>query len=145
MKQLDPRLTKPMLMDLGGKSCILTTPEGETQFGVVARIHCDDNGKVEFFEASEVFPAEFKGEEVLVDYAQMKAPVRLYKRRKDGTFRTDKKKGEFFTAVLDEQPTKVLTYFMLAFPDEALAKISEDTAEQMREMEIRLVEEFVNQ
>lgn len=144
MKQLDPRLTAPAVMDYTFKSCTITSPEGEVVPGMIGRISCSDNGKVEFFEASEVFPAEFKGEKVLVDYPEMKLPIRLFKRRKDGTFRTDKKKGVFYSVKFDETPTKVLTYHLLAFPDEAIAKLTKETATAMRELEARQIEAFLS-
>lgn len=144
MKQLDPRLTEPALVNYGFAACEITTPEGDVVPGMLGRVNKDDDGNVEFFEATRVFPAQFKGEDVLVDYPEMKTPFLLYFRKKDGTFKTKKKRGPVHTATLNEDPRKVFTYHMLAFPEEAIAKMKEETATAIRELEARQVEDYLN-
>lgn len=141
--KIDSRLTEPAVMRYGFKSCTITTAEGVTVPAMIGRTSLDDNGTIEFFEAVEVYPGEYQGEEVLVDFAVMKNPYHLFHRRKNGTFRTERKYGPIQTATLTEEHIPVITYHLSAIPEELYSRLSPETAAEMRELQERQVEDFL--
>lgn len=141
--KIDSRLTEPAVMRYGFKSCLITNAEGITVPGMIGRTSTDDNGNIEFFEAVEVYPGEYQGEEVLVDFAAMKNQYSLFHRRKDGTFRTERKYGPIQTAALTEKHIPVITYHLAAIPEELYPRLKPETAAEMRELQARQVEEFL--
>jgi hypothetical protein len=143
MNKIDSRLTEPAVIRYGFQSCIITNAEGVTVPAMIGRTSTDDNGNIEFFEASEVYPGEYQGEEVLVDFAMLKTPYSLFHRRKDGRFRSERKYGPVKTATLTEEHIPVVTYHLAAIPEELYPRLSPETAVEMRELEARQVEDFL--
>lgn len=141
--KIDSRLTEPAVMRYGFKSCTITNAEGVTVPAMIGRTSFDDNGNIEFFEAVEVYPGEYQGEEVLVDFAMLKNPYHLFHHRKNGTFRTERKYGPIQTATLTEKHIPVITYNLPAIPEELYPRLSAETAAEMRELQAQQIEEFL--
>ena len=143
MNKIDSRLTEPAVVRYGFQSCTITNAEGVTVPAMIGRTSTDDNGNIEFFEAVEVYPGEYQGEEVLVDFALLKNPYSLFHRRKDGKFRTERKYGPIQTATLTEEHIPVITYHLPAIPEELYPRLSPETAAEMRTLEAQQVEDFL--
>jgi hypothetical protein len=141
--KIDSRLTEPAVVRFGFKSCTITTAEGVTVPAMIGRTSLDDNGNIEFFEAVEVYPGEYQGEEVLVDFAMLKNPYHLFHHRKDGAFRTERKYGPIQTAALTEEHIPVITYNLPAIPEELYPRLSPETAAEMRKLQTQQVEDFL--
>lgn len=141
--KIDSRLTEPAVMRYGFKSCTITNAEGVTVPAMIGRTSFDDNGNIGFFEAVEVYPGEYQGEEVLVDFAMLKNRYHLFHHRKDGTFRTEQKYGPIQTATLTEEHIPVITYHLSAIPEELYPRLSPETASEMRELQAKQIEEFL--
>lgn len=143
LNKIDSRLTEPAVMRYGFKSCTITDAESVTVPAMIGRTSTDDNGNIKFFEAVEVYPGEYQGEEVLVDFAMLKNPYSLFHQRKDGRFRTERKYGPIKTATLTEEHIPVITYHLSAIPEELYPQLSPETAAEMRELQARQIEDFL--
>jgi hypothetical protein len=135
------------------ETCIITTPEGETYPGYISRGgHKDANDEYEFFEASRVFPYEYRGEEVLVDIDKAKEPFRVFTRRKNGEYKTKKgaknpktggKDGQF-SAIIVRDHRDVYTYMGHTVPDELITNPSESALKTLKEIEEKELEFFLS-
>lgn len=144
MNKIDDRLTEPAVARYGFESCTITNAEGNTVPAMIGRTSTDADGNIEFFEAVEVYPGEFQGEKVLIDYAMLKAPYSLFHRRKNGTFRTERKYGPIKTATLTHDHIPVITYHLPAVPEELWGRLKPETLKEMHELQATSIEEFLD-
>lgn len=152
MNIIDSRLGEPIMSRFPWKTCLITDSKGEEFPGYITRGSKSENGQYEYFEASRVFPYEYRGKEVLVDVESAGQPFRVYSwSNKRNAYKTDKgrknpetgKREGVFTAVITMDPRPVYTLVAFSAPEELLKNMSPEQRAAFKTLEAEDAERFI--